>query len=118
MERRDVLQKAVLAAGAAVLAPSRPAQAAPCATVTFDGETATQRFFKITSGNNVCAVSLVSAQPGNVFSNNVSRGCLSQYRVALPKNNAIYWALVVTNNGTEACCFRIMGMMATPVPPA
>jgi hypothetical protein len=117
MQRRDVLQKAVLAAGAAVLVQSRPAQAA-CATVTFDGETATQRFFRITSATNVCAVSLVSAQPGNVFSNNVSRGCLAQYRVAVPRNNAIIWALVVTNNGTEACCFRIIGTTVTPVPPA
>jgi hypothetical protein len=117
MERRDVLQKAVLAAGAAVLAQSRPAEAA-CATVTPDGETATQRFFKITSGTNVCAVSLLSAQPGVVFSNNVSRGCLAQYRVALPRNNAIYWVLVVTNSGADACCFRIIGMTVTPVPPA
>jgi hypothetical protein len=113
MQRRDVLQKAVLAAGVAVLAQSRPALAA-CATITPDGQSATQRFFKITSGTNVCAVSLVSVQAGRVFSNTVSRGCLPQYRVGLPKNNAIYWALVVTNGGTEACCFQITGTVVDP----
>jgi hypothetical protein len=113
MQRRDVLQKAVLAAGAAVLVPPRPALAA-CATITPDGESATQRFFRITSGTNVCAVSLVSVHPGAVFSNNVSRGCLPQYRVGLPRNNAIFWVLVVTNNGTDACCFRITGTVIEP----